>query len=272
MLQLRPSCEHCNKPLPPASTEAMICSFECTFCTACVNTLLDNVCPNCGGGFMPRPIRPARNLKGDNHLGRYPASTSATHRPVDLRAHAAFVRELSGIGAGEAQDAGTTRLVPMSEAAYGQWREAALADYAADNVAAGRWPAASALERSRKEFEELLPRGLATPDHFLFEILDAQTSVGVLWFAVVEQAGERHAYVYDVMVHPAQRRHGHALRAFALLEEEARALGLARIGLHVFGHNPGAQALYRRLGYVVTGLNMVKPLAPDATSQASAAT
>ncbi|MBI2801166.1 MAG: DUF1272 domain-containing protein [Gammaproteobacteria bacterium] len=94
MLEIRPTCEHCNRPLPPASTEAMICSFECTFCRVCAETLLGNVCPNCGGGFSPRPIRPARNLKGDNYLGQYPARTDVKHRPVDLAQHTIFVATL----------------------------------------------------------------------------------------------------------------------------------------------------------------------------------
>ncbi len=97
MLELRPTCEHCNKALPPASTEARICSYECTFCASCVETVLANVCPNCGGGFVPRPIRPARNWKGDNHLGKNPASTNVRHRPVDPDAHARFAAELRGI-------------------------------------------------------------------------------------------------------------------------------------------------------------------------------
>ena len=97
MLQLRPSCEHCNKPLPPASTEAMICSFECTYCRDCASTLLGNVCPNCGGGFSARPIRPAHNLKGGHWLGAFPASTTVKHRPVDLAAHAAFARDIEGV-------------------------------------------------------------------------------------------------------------------------------------------------------------------------------
>lgn len=84
MLELRPTCEHCNRKLPPASLEAMICSFECTFCKPCAHDLFGNVCPNCGGGFTPRPVRPARNWKGDNFLGKYPASTTVKHRPVDL--------------------------------------------------------------------------------------------------------------------------------------------------------------------------------------------
>ena len=97
MLELRPICEHCNKALPPDSLEARICSFECTFCAACVESVLFNVCPNCGGGFAPRPIRPATNWKGENYLGKYPASTKAKHRPVDAKAHAAFAATLRGI-------------------------------------------------------------------------------------------------------------------------------------------------------------------------------
>lgn len=97
MLELRPTCEHCNKALPPASTEARICSFECTFCATCVDGLLRNVCPNCGGGFVPRPVRPARDWKGGNHLGKYPASTVTKHRPVDAATHAAFVAALAGL-------------------------------------------------------------------------------------------------------------------------------------------------------------------------------
>jgi hypothetical protein len=94
MLELRPSCEHCNRPLPPDAAEARICSFECTFCAACVEDVLLGTCPNCGGGFMPRPIRPARDLKNGNFLGKYPASTAVRHRPVDGEAHAAFVAAL----------------------------------------------------------------------------------------------------------------------------------------------------------------------------------
>jgi len=93
MLELRPTCENCNKALPPNSDEAHICSYECTFCTACVE-MLENVCPNCGGGFTPRPIRPATNWKGDNFLGKDPASTRVKHRPVDGEAHARFAVDL----------------------------------------------------------------------------------------------------------------------------------------------------------------------------------
>jgi len=62
-LQLRPNCEYCDKDLPPTALDARICSYECTFCADCVETKLFNVCPNCGGGFSPRPIRPSREWR-----------------------------------------------------------------------------------------------------------------------------------------------------------------------------------------------------------------
>ncbi len=76
MLELRPSCENCDKDLPADSTDAWICTFECTFCTACVTDVLQNVCPNCGGEFTRRPRRPA------DKLGKYPASRQRIYKPL----------------------------------------------------------------------------------------------------------------------------------------------------------------------------------------------
>ena len=92
MLQIRLNCEHCDKELNPNSTEAMICSFECTFCKSCVESVLENVCPNCGGGFCQRPVRPAKNWKGGNYLGACPATNNRVFKPVNLAKH----REFSG--------------------------------------------------------------------------------------------------------------------------------------------------------------------------------
>ncbi len=69
MLDLRPNCECCDRDLPPDSLEARICTYECTFCADCVETRLHGVCPNCGGAFVRRPVRPARML------AKHPAST-----------------------------------------------------------------------------------------------------------------------------------------------------------------------------------------------------
>ena len=81
MLEIRPTCEHCNKSLPFDSQEAMICTFECTYCKDCVESVLQEVCPNCGGRFEKRPIRP------QNLLEKYSVSTKIVHKPVDVEAH-----------------------------------------------------------------------------------------------------------------------------------------------------------------------------------------
>src|SRR6476469_4569417 len=96
MLELRPTCENCNAPLPSDSTEAMICSFECTFCRSCVETVLENVCPNCGGGFSRRPVRPKHDWKGGNNLDTYPASKSVKYQPVDVAVHQTFSEKIKG--------------------------------------------------------------------------------------------------------------------------------------------------------------------------------
>ena len=75
MLELRPNCECCNRDLPPESSEAVICSFECTFCRECAEEALKGRCPNCGGEFVARPRRPAAKL------AKFPASTARIHKP-----------------------------------------------------------------------------------------------------------------------------------------------------------------------------------------------
>ncbi|MEO5863268.1 MAG: DUF1272 domain-containing protein [Burkholderiales bacterium] len=79
MLILKPSCECCDKNLPPESFEAMICSFECTFCRDCVEQRLKGRCPNCGGELVRRPVRPP------DRLAKYPASSERNYRPSGRR-------------------------------------------------------------------------------------------------------------------------------------------------------------------------------------------
>ena len=157
----------------------------------------------------------------------------------------------------------------MQAATFEAYRETSIRSYAEENIAAGRWPPEGAMERSRLDYATLLPQGLATPNNFLYEIhagadaLEARQSihVGYLWFAIVEKNGVRSGYVYDLEVAPEYRRQGHAEAAFAAMESLARNMGLPSIGLHVFANNPGAQKLYAKLGYSVTGINMIKHLA-----------
>jgi len=92
MLEIRPNCECCDQDLPPESTEAMICTYECTFCVNCVESVLANVCPNCGGGFAPRPIRPQVARRDGLSTQHQPPSTKRVHTPyttAELKAFAA---------------------------------------------------------------------------------------------------------------------------------------------------------------------------------------
>lgn len=84
MLEIRPTCENCKKDLPNHSSEAMICSFECTFCKDCVDNILFNVCPNCGGGFEKRPTRPVNCITG-NCIKKYPIGERVVYKPVNTK-------------------------------------------------------------------------------------------------------------------------------------------------------------------------------------------
>jgi hypothetical protein len=97
MLQLRPNCEVCDKDLPPDALDARICSYECTFCADCVETVLHNVCPNCGGGFAPRPIRPKAERRPGVGLGKQPASTQRVRLKYDRADIAAFSARVKDI-------------------------------------------------------------------------------------------------------------------------------------------------------------------------------
>ena len=155
-----------------------------------------------------------------------------------------------------------TMLTPMTEPEFAVYLAKAIPEFAQDKIDAGQWSADEALELSRTGYAEQLPQGLATPDNFFFTVRDATTraDVGMLWFAAQQRAGQHIAYVYDVYIHAEHQRKGHATRAFAALDVLAQQRGLTGHGLHVFGHNAGAQVLYQKLGYGVTNLNMFKAL------------
>jgi uncharacterized protein len=96
-LELRPNCEWCDKDLPPASAEARICSYECTFCADCAERLLCNVCPNCGGGFAPRPVRPTTEWRAGVCVGKQPPSTqrrSLKYSRDDISAHCERIKDI----------------------------------------------------------------------------------------------------------------------------------------------------------------------------------
>ncbi|MFC4348754.1 DUF1272 domain-containing protein [Kordiimonas lipolytica] len=97
MLDIRPNCEHCDKHLAPDATDAMICSYECTFCADCVESVLENVCPNCGGGFVSRPVRPATEWRTGVSCAHQKPSEKRVLKPVDKHAHKAFAQTIKTI-------------------------------------------------------------------------------------------------------------------------------------------------------------------------------
>ncbi|MDB5839591.1 MAG: hypothetical protein JWQ23_1543 [Herminiimonas sp.] len=94
MLALRPNCECCDRDLPADSLDAMMCTFECTFCSACATGVLQNVCPNCGGELVRRPVRPAEKRL------TYPASAERVFKPLTgerMKKHADYVERYRGV-------------------------------------------------------------------------------------------------------------------------------------------------------------------------------
>jgi ribosomal protein S18 acetylase RimI-like enzyme len=155
----------------------------------------------------------------------------------------------------------------MTEAEFAAFNERAPREYADEKVASGAWAPADALRLAQENFSQLLPGGIRTAGHHFLVVRDSGTNeeVGVLWFAAKERAGRTVAYVYNIEINRDHRRKGHATRALLAMEGEVRALGLAGIELHVFGHNPGAHALYHRIGFRDTSIFMFKELAADAS-------
>ena len=149
----------------------------------------------------------------------------------------------------------------MTVEEFDAWLPVAIAGYAEEHVASGRWSKKEALERSRKEHETLLPDGIRSPRHHLWTLRRKAGGerVGLLWMAVVEDA-PRHAFVYNLEIDPDFRRRGYAEQAMRKLEEEVRRLGLDTIRLHVFGHNAAARPVYEKLGYEPTNIIMAKRL------------
>jgi ribosomal protein S18 acetylase RimI-like enzyme len=147
----------------------------------------------------------------------------------------------------------------MTSNEFATWLEEAIPAYAADKVASGQWSEEASIDLARKQHDELLPLGLQTPDHHFYSIVDSDSRVvGMLWFGVKTQFNSPVAFVFNIQIAPEYRRQGHAFRAFRALETEVQKLGLSGVSLHVFGHNTSAQALYSKLGFQTTNINLFK--------------
>jgi ribosomal protein S18 acetylase RimI-like enzyme len=152
-----------------------------------------------------------------------------------------------------------THLEPMTQARYDEWLVATIAEYAAEKVASGNYPEEGSLERSRGEFDVLLPQGLQTPGHEITSMIDdAGAAVGHVWWTIEDRPVGRVVFIYDIAVDPEHRRKGHAQAALLEVEQYARDHDCIGVMLHVFGSNTGARQLYQKAGYDETNVIMLK--------------
>jgi ribosomal protein S18 acetylase RimI-like enzyme len=152
------------------------------------------------------------------------------------------------------------RLEPMTEEQYRAYREFAEEDYAGNIAKSGAMSLADAVEKSAADFGRLLPKGLATPDHFLWTGYDGDVEVGVLWLRIEPKPDGLHAFGFDFWVQPDLRRRGYGRAMMAAAERICRERGVVSVGLSVFGFNAGAQSLYEQMGFEVTAIRMSKRL------------
>ena len=151
----------------------------------------------------------------------------------------------------------------IEEADFQAWKRMAVADYFADRIRAGN-DSPDTPDRSRDEFESLLPYGRLTPKNYIYSIVDendGNRKVGIVWYAVEGRSFPSDTvFLYDIWIEESMRGKGYGRAALLLLEERARELGKRRIALHVFAHNERARRLYDELGYKPTNIMMTKEL------------
>ena len=133
--------------------------------------------------------------------------------------------------------------------------EQEIGEYANDHVRNGNWPTEGALERSGKEFDSLLPDGIYSKDQYVWSIVNEDNKkTGVLWV----QVKEGKAFIYDFIIDETFRGKGFGKQALTAMDEKLKSMNIESVGLHVFGDNVTAQALYKKMGFKITGIHMLK--------------
>jgi ribosomal protein S18 acetylase RimI-like enzyme len=153
-----------------------------------------------------------------------------------------------------------TKLIPMTQTEYDAFLARLIPEYAEENVRAGYWHESEALEKSRKETDSLLPKGLQSENHYLYTLYDGDQAVGVIWMRANFDRPTKSGFIFELYIEERFRGKGYGKQAMLLIEEKARELGLKSIGLHVFASNQVARNLYECIGYQSTSINMTKPL------------
>lgn len=153
------------------------------------------------------------------------------------------------------------RFAPMSDEDFAAFLRKSIPEYAYDQTRSGNWTATEAMGKARAEFQQMLPNGPHTPNQYLRVILDERDrKIGMVWY-FVDTRGERYkAFLIDFFFFSEDRHKGYEKEAFAVLEDELRALGVRRIELQVFAHKFDEVALYRNNGFTETSIFFARDL------------
>ena len=154
----------------------------------------------------------------------------------------------------------TVRLDPMTREQYVAYRASAEIAYADEIRDSGSMPETEAREKAAVDFARLLPDGLDSEGHHFWTAYDGDEIVGMLWLKLTDGSEGVTAFGYDFSVREELRRQGYGRALMQAAEVECRELGVVSVGLNVFGHNLGAQALYEQMGFEVTAIQMSKRL------------
>jgi ribosomal protein S18 acetylase RimI-like enzyme len=148
-------------------------------------------------------------------------------------------------------------LLAMKQEDFDRVIETEIREYAADHVRNGNWPAEGSLERSRKEFERLLPEGVHTKNQYLWSLMEGDQKIGFLWV----QVKDNRAFIYDFLIHEEYRGKGYGKQAMKAMDERLQLMNVDSVALHVFGDNITAQELYKKMGFEIAGIHMHKQYA-----------
>jgi ribosomal protein S18 acetylase RimI-like enzyme len=148
------------------------------------------------------------------------------------------------------------KLEPLQQEDFERFLETEIRGYAEDHVRNGNWPAEGAIERSRKEFAELLPDGVHSKDQYVWAIVEEENNIGALWVQV--RGGK--AFIFDFVIDEQHRGKGYGKQALTAMDEKLRSMDAESVELHVFGDNITAQELYKKMGFEITGMHMRKML------------
>ena len=148
----------------------------------------------------------------------------------------------------------------MDSADYPAYLENSVREYAEDKVKSGQWKESESLEKSRSEFDKLLPEGVNSRNEFIYSIVDESSGqkLGMLWVEIKMDETPRRAFGYDFIVYEPFRGKGFGKQALQALDKLLISMDVESMGLHVFGHNATAFELYKKMGFEITNINMRK--------------